>query len=103
MANILITGGAGFIGSHLTEALLERGDCVTVIDDESTGRVDNLAAVRGNDRLTFVRGSVGDAALVKRHLEGVSEVYHLAAAVGVALIAREPLQTIERNIYPTQL
>ena len=103
MANILITGGAGFIGSHLTEALLARGDRVTVIDDESTGRADNLATVRGNDRLSFVRGSVGDAALVRKHLDDVSEVYHLAAAVGVALIAREPLQTIERNIYPTQL
>jgi UDP-glucose 4-epimerase len=103
MAKILVTGGAGFIGSHLTEALLARGDRVTVIDDESTGRVDNLAAVRGNERLTFVRGSVGNVGLVKKHVDGVGEVYHLAAAVGVALIAREPLQTIERNIYPTQL
>jgi UDP-glucose 4-epimerase len=103
MANVLITGGAGFIGSHLTETLLARGDRVTVIDDESTGRADNLAAVRGNERLSFVRGSVGDAALVRKHLDDISEVYHLAAAVGVALIAREPLQTIERNIYPTQL
>jgi UDP-glucose 4-epimerase len=68
MAYVLITGGAGFIGSHLTEALLARGDRVTVIDDESTGRVDNLAAVRGIDRLTLVRGSVADVALVKRHL-----------------------------------
>jgi UDP-glucose 4-epimerase len=103
MASVLITGGAGFIGSHLTEALLARGDRVTIIDDESTGRADNLAAVRGHDRLSFVRGSVGDAALVRKHLDDISEVYHLAAAVGVALIAREPLQTIERNIYPTQL
>jgi UDP-glucose 4-epimerase len=103
MTNVLVTGGAGFIGSHLTEALLARGDRVTVIDDESTGRADNLAAVREHPGLTFVRGSVGDAGLVRKHLDGVSEVYHLAAAVGVALIAREPLQTIERNIYPTQL
>lgn len=103
MAHALVTGGAGFIGSHLTEALLARGDHVTVIDDESTGRGENLAGVSQNSRLTFVRGSVGDAALLRQHLDGVSEVYHLAAAVGVALIAREPLQTIERNIYPTQL
>jgi UDP-glucose 4-epimerase len=103
VANVLITGGAGFIGSHLTEAVLARGDRVIVIDDESTGRSDNLAAVRGHERLRFVRGSVGDAALVRSLLDGVGEVYHLAAAVGVALIAREPLQTIERNIYPTQL
>ncbi|MDX1947465.1 MAG: GDP-mannose 4,6-dehydratase [Pirellulaceae bacterium] len=99
---ILVTGGAGFIGSHLTEALLARGDAVTVIDDESTGRADNLAAIRGHERLKFVRGTVADGALVARLLQGIDEVYHLAAAVGVALIAREPLQTIERNIYPTQ-
>jgi UDP-glucose 4-epimerase len=99
----LVTGGAGFIGSHLTEALVARGDTVTVVDDESTGRAANLAAIRGHERLQLVRGSVGDMALLRRHLDEVEEVYHLAAAVGVALIAREPLQTIERNIYPTQL
>jgi UDP-glucose 4-epimerase len=103
VANVLVTGGAGFIGSHLTEALLARGDQVTVIDDESTGRAENLKAVRRHVGLRFIRGSVGDGALLRSLLEGVSEVYHLAAAVGVALIAREPLQTIERNIYPTQL
>jgi len=103
VADVLVTGGAGFIGSHLTEALLARGDQVLVIDDESTGRLENLAAVRNHPRLQIVRGSIGDAALVRRSLDGLSEVYHLAAAVGVALIAREPLQTIERNIYPTQL
>jgi UDP-glucose 4-epimerase len=103
VANVLVTGGAGFIGSHLTEALLARGDRVTVIDDESTGRLENLADVRDHKGLQIVRGSVGDAKLVASQLEGVQEVYHLAAAVGVALIAREPLQTIERNVYPTQL
>ena len=100
---VLITGGAGFIGSHLAEALLARGDAVTVIDDESTGRAGNLAAVRAHERLSFRRGSVADVSLVRSALEGIEEVYHLAAAVGVALIARQPLQTIERNIYPTQL
>jgi UDP-glucose 4-epimerase len=103
VANVLVTGGAGFIGSYLTEALLARGDKVLVIDDESTGRFENLSAVRDHASLKVVRGSVGDAALIRGSLDGVTEVYHLAAAVGVALIAREPLQTIERNIYPTQL
>jgi UDP-glucose 4-epimerase len=103
VAKILVTGGAGFIGSHLTEALLARGDSVVVVDDESTGRASNLAAVAAHPRLTLLRGSIGDPALISRVLDGVSDVYHLAAAVGVALIAREPLQTIERNIYPTQL
>ena len=100
---VLVTGGAGFIGSYLVEALLARGDRVTVIDDESTGQFENLRSVAGHSALTVVRGSVGDAALLHRMLEGVQVVYHLAAAVGVALIAREPLATIERNIYPTQL
>lgn len=103
MKHVLVTGGAGFIGSHLTEALLARGDRVTVVDDESTGRADNLAAVRNHPQFTYHRGSVGDALLVRRAIEDVDEVYHLAAAVGVALIAREPIQTIERNIYPTEL
>ncbi len=103
MKRVLITGGAGFIGSHLAEAILARGDAVTVIDDESTGRGDNLTAVRSHERLTFIRGSVADVDLVRPALDGIDEVYHLAAAVGVALIARQPLQTIERNIYPTQL
>jgi UDP-glucose 4-epimerase len=103
VAKVLVTGGAGFIGSHLTEALLARGDLVTVIDDESTGRAANLANVQQYPALNFIRGSVGEASLVRKLLDDVSEVYHLAAAVGVALIAKEPLQTIERNIYPTQL
>jgi len=103
VAIVLVTGGAGFIGSHLTEALLARGDRVLVIDDESTGRASNLAAVHNQPGLRLIRGSVADPELVKSSLDGVSEVYHLAAAVGVALIARQPLQTIERNIYPTQL
>jgi len=103
LTNILVTGGAGFIGSHLAEALLARGDRVVVIDDESTGRFENLAGTANHSGLKIIRGSVGDANLVRTALDGVSEVYHLAAAVGVALIAREPLQTIERNIYPTQL
>jgi len=99
----LVTGGAGFIGSHLTEALLARGDAVTVVDDVSTGSLDNLAGVRGHERFTLIRGSVGDPDLVRRAVAEANEVYHLAAAVGVTLIAREPIQTIERNIAPTQL
>lgn len=106
--NLLVTGGAGFIGSHLVEALLSAGNRVTVIDDESTGRFANLerpelAAAKASGQLTIVRGSVGDLTLVQKCLADVDEVYHLAAAVGVALIASQPRQTIERNIYPTQI
>lgn len=103
MKQVLVTGGAGFIGSHLTEALLARGDTVTVVDDESTGSAANLAAVREHPRFRLVRGSIGDPQLVARVTAEVDEVYHLAAAVGVALIARQPIESIERNIYPTEL
>lgn len=103
MANALITGGAGFIGSHLAEALIARGDRVTVVDDESTGNAANLGALRSHDRFTFVRGSVADGPLVERLVSEVDEVYHLAAAVGVQLIASNPIHTIETNVFPTEL
>lgn len=102
MARSLITGGAGFIGSHLAEAIIARGDNVTVIDDESTGNPANLAAIDGHPRLCYVKGTVADEPLMRELLDGVDEVYHLAAAVGVGLIASNPIQTIETNIYPTQ-
>lgn len=100
---VLVTGGAGFIGSHLTEALLARGDAVIVVDDESTGAMSNLAHLAGHEALRIVPGDVRDEELVRQVVEGVDEVYHLAAAVGVALIARQPIETIERNVDPTQL
>ncbi|HTN75900.1 MAG TPA: NAD-dependent epimerase/dehydratase family protein [Pirellulaceae bacterium] len=103
MKHILVTGGAGFIGSHLTTALLASGHHVTVIDDESTGAAGNLADLRDAANFSYLRGSCGDAHLLRSALEGVDEVYHLAAAVGVALIARQPLESIERNIGPVQL
>jgi UDP-glucose 4-epimerase len=99
----LVTGGAGFIGSHLTEALLARGDCVTVVDDISTGALENLAAVLDHPQLTMIQGTVEDAELVSQVVAGQDHVYHLAAAVGVALIAKQPIETIQRNIQPTQL
>ena len=103
MRHSLVTGGAGFIGSHLVEALLARGDQVSVIDDESTGTRANLAAVIDHPRLFYVRGSVADRVLVRYMLAGVDEVYHLAAAVGVRLIAESPIHTIETNVYPMEL
>ena len=103
MKRILITGGAGFIGSHLTETLLAQGHHVTVVDDESTGSSSNLAHLQTETRLNYVQGDIGDIDLVRKVTSDVDQVYHLAAAVGVALIAKEPLETIERNIYPTQL
>lgn len=99
----LITGGAGFIGSHLAECLLSRGHRVIVVDDLSTGRSNNLKEILEDERLEYIEGTVEDEALVADVVDRADRVYHLAAAVGVALIAKQPIQTIERNIYPTQL
>jgi UDP-glucose 4-epimerase len=99
----LITGGAGFIGSHLAELLIARDYRVTVVDDESTGTAENLAAVRDHFNFSFVPGTVADKTLVRELVSDVDEVYHLAAAVGVQLIASAPIHTIETNIYPTEL
>jgi UDP-glucose 4-epimerase len=98
----LITGGAGFIGSHLAETLIARDYRVTIVDDESTGTVENLAAVSGHFNFSFVHGTVADKPLVRSLLNDVDEVYHLAAAVGVQLISTAPIHTIETNIYPTE-
>jgi UDP-glucose 4-epimerase len=103
MLHCLVTGGAGFIGSHLVEALLARGDRVSVVDDESTGSVENLAAVRNHPCLSYTKGTVADEGLVRRLTADADEVYHLAAAVGVRLIAQQPIRTIETNIYTTEL
>lgn len=103
MATSLITGGAGFIGSHLAEALLGIGNQVIVVDDESTGSKRNIEHLLANPDFRFVHGTVSDHTLVRDLVNQANEVYHLAAAVGVALINKEPIQTIERNIYPTEL
>jgi UDP-glucose 4-epimerase len=100
---ILITGGAGFIGSHLAEALLAQGHRVTVVDDESTGSRDNLHGVRDHFDFTYVKGSAADRTVMRRLLRDVDHVYHLAAAVGVRLIAEEPVDSIERNVRPMQV
>jgi nucleoside-diphosphate-sugar epimerase len=98
----LVTGGAGFIGSHLTEALLEAGREVVVLDDLSTGRLANLAAVDAHPRLELAEGSVTDESLVRKLMAGADVVYHLAAAVGVRLILDRPVGTIETNIVGTE-
>jgi len=99
---VLVTGGAGFIGAHLVERLLARGDEVLVLDDLSTGRASNLAAVRLDPRLEFVSGSVLDEALVTRLVERVEGVFHLAARVGVRLVLEQPSATIEVNVLGTR-
>jgi len=100
---ILVTGGNGFIGSHLTERLLADGNQVTIVDDLSTGRLVNLQGVIDHPNLKVIHADLGDPELIREVCRDTDVVYHLAAAVGVALIAKHPIQTIHRNIYPTQL
>ena len=99
---ILITGGAGFIGSHLSERLVAEGHSVTALDDLSTGRRENLAALAGNNRFRFVEGSILDADLVQRLTGECDMIFHLAAAVGVKLIMDEPSRSILTNINGTE-
>lgn len=97
-----MTGGAGFIGSHLVEHLLGRGDEVVVLDDLSTGRTANLAAITDHPRLTVQFGSVRDPWTVRRAMRGCDRVFHLAAAVGVNLIIDAPLAGMRTNIHGTE-
>jgi UDP-glucose 4-epimerase len=99
----LVTGGAGFIGSHLVEALLARGDSVSVIDDLSTGRFDNIAHLEGNARFEYVIDTILDEAIVRELTAKVDVVFHLAAAVGVAYIIENPLKSLETNIRGTEI
>lgn len=104
MKRALVTGGAGFIGSHLVERLLADGWTVRVVDDESTGARGNLRGCWNAPGLEFVAGDVGDAEVLSAALEPRPQwVFHLAAAVGVALVADAPVETIQRNIQPTHL
>ena len=94
----LVTGGAGFIGSCLCESLAARGMRVRVLDDLSTGRRENLAALLDEPRFEFVVGSVTDKPLVEELFDGIDAVVHLAAAVGVQLVLDEPVRTLETNV-----
>ena len=101
--NVLITGGAGFIGSYLAEAMLAAGHGVMVVDDLSTGSRDNLAAIAGDPRFRFVRGSVRNESTMAALIDSCDVVFHLAAAVGVQLIVDKPVHTIETNIHGSEV
>jgi UDP-glucose 4-epimerase len=100
---ILITGGAGFIGSHLAEALLARGDRVSVLDDLSTGSVANVQHLRDNPAFELRVGSCLDVPLVAEMVDLADVTVHLAAAVGVRLIVERPVHTIETNVRATEV
>ena len=100
---VLVTGGAGFIGSHLVDALLAEGARVTVLDDLSQGNEANVAHHEGNPDFEFMQGDVTDAALVRRLTSDCHVVYHLAAVVGVHYVLTDPLRTIHVNVTGTEV
>jgi len=100
---ILITGGAGFIGSHLAEKLINNGETVTVIDDLSTGSIKNIAHLEGNKNFNLVVDTVLNGTTLEQLIRNCDIVYHMAAAVGVKLIVTEPVKTIVTNIRGTEI
>ncbi|HTV40646.1 MAG TPA: NAD-dependent epimerase/dehydratase family protein [Candidatus Sulfotelmatobacter sp.] len=101
-SHILVTGGAGFIGSHLVERLLNDGERVIVIDDFSTGRAENLRALRKNPRLKIIRSKISECKNLPRLVEKSDFVFHLAATVGVELVVKSALRVLESNFTETQ-
>src|SRR5271163_267696 len=100
---VLITGGAGFIGSHLADAYVARGDDVFVLDDLSTGSIDNIGHLRAHPRFHYTIESVHHAPTVAELVDQCDVVFHLAAAVGVRLIVESPVRTIETNVHGTEV
>ena len=100
---VLITGGAGFIGSHLADAYLERGDEVLVIDDLSTGTIENIRHLKNNPRFHYTIDSVHNQPVTAELVDQCDVVVHLAAAVGVKLIVESPVRTIETNVRGTEV
>jgi UDP-glucose 4-epimerase len=99
----LITGGAGFVGSHLAEELIGRGDSVHVLDDLSTGAIANIAELRSLPKFEYTIDSADNERLVAELVDSVDVIYHLAAAVGVELIVESPVRTIETNVHCTEI
>jgi UDP-glucose 4-epimerase len=100
---VLITGGAGFVGSHLAEALLDAGHRVQVIDDLSTGTIDNIVHLKPNPKFSYVIDTVFNESLTAELVDAADVVFHLAAAVGVKLIVERPVHTIECNVHGTEV
>lgn len=101
--NVFITGGCGFIGSHLAERLLDRGDRVMILDDLSTGAMENIAHLVGRKGFEYRIGSALDVPLVSEFVDRADVTFHLAAAVGVKLIVERPVHTIETNVRATEV
>ncbi|MCS6842283.1 MAG: GDP-mannose 4,6-dehydratase [Roseiflexus sp.] len=101
--SILITGGAGFIGSHLADALIARGDRVAIIDDLSTGAMANIRHLKGHPNFSYTLDTIANEAVLAELIDESDAVVHLAAAVGVQLIVQSPVRTIETNVNGTEL
>lgn len=101
--NFLITGGAGFIGSHLSERLLNAGHAVHILDDLSTGSIENIAHLKKQPRFSYTIDSAANVSLVAELVDEADVIYHLAAAVGVQLIVDSPVRALETNIHLTEI
>ena len=101
--HVLITGGAGFVGSHLSDALLAAGHRVHVIDDLSTGSINNIAHLKDHPGFTYTIDTVDNEAMLAEHVDRADVIFHLAAAVGVKKIVEEPVATIETNVHGTEV
>jgi UDP-glucose 4-epimerase len=100
---VIVTGGAGFIGSHLVERLLRDGKSVVAIDDLSTGTIENLRAARSNNRLRFIQSKISDCRELVELAAGAETIYHLAAAVGVELVVNSPIYVLQTNLQETEV
>ena len=100
--NILITGGAGFIGSHLCESLITEGHRITIIDNLSTGKFSNISHLQTNSNFHYVLGTILDRSIIEGLIAEADEIYHLAAAVGVEYIINNPLLSLKTNIIGTE-
>lgn len=101
--HVLVTGGAGFIGSHLADRLLKDGKSVVVLDDLSTGRRGNLSALERNPALRFVEAKISSCAELPELVANAESIYHLAAAVGVDLVVKSPIHVLETNLHETEV
>ncbi len=102
-SHIVVTGGAGFIGSHLVERLLADGKSVVVVDDLSTGSLENLQAVAANPKLKVIRSKISDWRELKQLVAEAESIFHLAAAVGVELVVKSPIHVLETNLHETEV
>jgi UDP-glucose 4-epimerase len=101
--HVLVTGGAGFIGSHLVERLLTEGKSVVVVDDLSTGSLENLRGVASDSKLRIIQAKISNCAELEQIVGGAESIYHLAAAVGVELVVNRPIQVLQTNLHETEV